>query len=255
MQRRFLAHFVMGATSVWADEPAVRYELRHTRDRYTVRTSTRWPIPGAVAHTLYLDAASMSLTPQPNSVDRTVSYSATPRRRRGDRVSFTHRFAEDTEITGSMALTVWMSTDRGTDLDVFVVVRKRDASGQLVGFCGYNGYPNDGVAKGWLRASHRELDPSRSRPERPFHTQRTVQRVEPRQPTGLTVEIWPSGTYFEAGSELIVEIVGHDADRYPVLRHASANSGTHTVHTGGPTPSALVAPLLPNSNQSAPRGK
>ena len=255
LQARFLDHFLTGATSEWENEPAVRYELRHTRDRYTVRTSPRWPIPGAIGHTLYLDATSMSLTPQPNSVDSAVSYSATPRGRRADRVRFTHRFADDTEITGSMALTVWMSTTQGTDLDVFVALRKRDASGQLVPFYGYNGYPNDGVAKGWLRASHRELDPARGRPERPFHTHRAVQPVEPGQPIEMTVEIWPSSTYFEAGSELVVEIVGHDADRYPVLRHVSANRGTHTVHTGGPTPSALVVPLLANSNRSAPHRK
>jgi predicted acyl esterase len=255
LQRRFLDHFVKDVTSVWDDEPAVRYEVRHNRDRYTVHTSTRWPIPEAVPHTLYLDAASMSLTPQPNPVGHAVSYSAAARPHRADRVAFTHRFAEDSEITGSMALSVWMSTNQGTDLDVFVVVRKRDASGQSVPFYGYNGYRNDGVAKGWLRASHRELDPSRGRPERPFHTHRAVQRVEARQPTELTVEIWPSSTYFEAGSELIIEIVGHDADRYPVLRHVSANRGTHTVHTGGLTPSALVAPLLPNSNRSRPQRK
>jgi predicted acyl esterase len=243
LQRRFLDCFVKGARAVWDDEPAVRYEVRHTRDHYTVRTSKHWPIAEALAHTLYLDAASMSLTPQPNSVDRTVSYSAIPRRRHADRVRFNHRFAQDTEITGSMALTVWMSADQGTDLDVFVVIRKRDANWQLVPFYGYNGYPNDGVAKGWLRASHRELDPSRGRPERPFHTHRTVQPVEPRQPIELTVEIWPSSTYFETGSELIVEIVGHDADRYPVLRHVSADRGTHTVHTGDLTPSAFVATL------------
>jgi len=248
LQRRFLDHFVKGVNSGWDSEPAVRYELRHTRDRCTVRTATRWPIPTAVARTLYLDAATMSLTPQSDSVDRAVSYSATARRRRADRVAFAHRFAEDTEITGSMALTLWMSTSQGADLDVFVAVRKRDASGQLVPFYGYNGYAKDGVAKGWLRVSHRELDPARSRPERPFHSHRIVQPVEPGEPVELTVEIWPSSTYFEAGSELVAEIVGHDADRYPVLRHDSANRGTHTVHTGGPTPSALVAPLIPASN-------
>jgi hypothetical protein len=75
----------------------------------------------------------MSVTPygKDNTPDRIgmlamrlVSYSATPRRPRADRVSFTHRFAEDTEITGSMALTVWMSTDQGTELDVLRPVRK-----------------------------------------------------------------------------------------------------------------------------------
>jgi uncharacterized protein len=253
MQRRFLEHFLKGATSRWQDAPSVRYEVRHTRDRHTVRTATRWPIPEATPRTLYLDAASMSLTPHPVSVDRAVSYSATRRRRRADRVGFTHRFTEDTEITGSMALTVWMSTDQGTDIDMFIVLRKRDTSGQLVPFYGYNGYPNDGVAKGWLRASHRALDPTRSIPERPFHTHHAAQPVEPGTPVEMTVEIWPSSSYFETGSELIVEIVGHDADHYPVLRHDSANRGTHTVHTGGLTPSALVAPLLPATRRTRRR--
>src|SRR5262249_16299825 len=220
--------------------------LRDTRTRYTVRTASRWPLPHATLQTLYLDAASMTLTPQPNTLAHTASYSAVPRRRHPDRVRFTHRFAEDPEITGGMALTVWISTDEGTDLDVFVVVRKRDPAGAVVPFFGYNGYVNDGVAKGWLRGSHRELDETRSRPERPFHPHGTIKPVEPGEPTQMTVEIWPSSTYFEAGSELVVEIVGHDADRYTVLRHKAAmNRGTHTIHTGGATPSALVVPLMP----------
>src|SRR5262249_17050194 len=160
-------------------------------------------------------AASMRLTPQPKILAHKASYSAVPRRRHSDRVRFTHRFTEDTEITGSMALTVWVSTDTGTDVDVFVVVRKRDPAGAVVPFYGYNGYVNDGVAKGWLRGSHRELDETRSRPERPSHAHRTVEPIEPGDPTQMTVEIWPSSTYFEARSELVVEIVGHDADRYP----------------------------------------
>jgi hypothetical protein len=196
--------------------------------------------------TLYLDAASMTLTSQPNTLAHSASYSAVPHRRHSDRVRFTHRFTEDTEITGSMALTIWISTDEATDLDVFVAVRKRNPAGAVVPFYGYNGYVNDGVAKGWLRGSHRELDETRSRPERPFHAHRTIEPIQPGEPTQMTVEIWPSSTHFEAGSELVVEIVGHDADRYPVLRHkATVNRGTHTIHTGGATPSALVMPLIP----------
>ena len=246
LQRRFLDHFLKGASADWADEPAVRYERRHTRTRYTVRTSTHWPLPHATLQTLYLDAASMTLTPQPNALAQKASYSAVPRRRHPDRVTFTHRFTEDIEITGSMALTVWISTDEGTDLDVFVVVRKRDPAGAMVPFYGYNGYINDGAAKGWLRGSHRELDDTRSRPERPFHAHRAIEPIEPGELTQITVEIWPSSTYFEAGSELVVEVVAHDADLYPVLRHkAAVNRGTHTIHTGAATPSALVVPLIP----------
>jgi putative CocE/NonD family hydrolase len=246
LQRRFLDHFLKAVSVDWPDEPAVRYELRHTRTRYRVRTSTHWPLPHATLQTLYLDATSMSLTLQPNTLAATASYTAMPRRRHPDRVTFTRRFTEDTEITGSMALTVWISTDEGIDLDLFVAVRKRDPAGVVVPFYGFNGYANDGLAKGWLRGSHRELDATRSRPERPFHTHRTVEPVNPGEPTEMTIEIWPSSTHFEAGSQLVIEVVGHDADRYPVFRHkASINRGTHTIHTGAATPSALVAPFIP----------
>jgi predicted acyl esterase len=245
LQRRFLDHFLKGASDDWADEPAVRYELRHTRTCYTVRTSRHWPLAHATLQTLYLDAASLTLDAQPNTVAHTASYSAVPRRRHPDRLRFTRRFTEGTEITGSMALTVWISTDEGTDLDVFVVVRKRNRAGAVVPFYGYNGYANDAVAKGWLRGSHRELDETRSRPERPFRAHRMVQPLNTGEPTRMTLEIWPSSTHFEAGSELVVEIVGHDADRYPVLRHkASINRRNHTIHTGGTTPSAVVVPTI-----------
>jgi putative CocE/NonD family hydrolase len=241
LQRRFLDHFLKGEAGDWEAEPAVRYHVRHTREDYTVRTSTTWPLPRARPRTLYLDAESMTLGPQPASAAAAISYAPLARRGRSDRARFSHRFAEDTEITGSMALTAWASVELGTDLDLFVVVRKRDRTGALVPFIGYNAFPKDGAAKGWLRASHREIGPARSRPERPFHTHRAALPVTPGQPTELVVEIWPSSTLFEAGSELVVEIGGSDADRYPALRHKdTVNRGPHTIHTGPATQSALT---------------
>jgi hypothetical protein len=54
-------------------------------------------------------------------------------------------------------------------------------------------------------------------------------------------------------TELVIEIVGHDAARYPVLSHKTAiNRGTHTIHTGGATPSLLAVPLIPKLAQSTP---
>lgn len=245
LQRRFLDHFLKPTHDDWASQPLIRYELRHTRDRYTVRTATHWPLGHAAPQRWFLDAASMTLTPQRGTAARAVSYSAVPSRRQADRVRFTHRFGQATEITGSMALSLWISTDASNDLDVFVVVRKRDPAGALVGFYGYNGYAKDSVAKGWLRGSHRELDATRSRPERPFQTHREAQPISPGEPIEMSIEIWPSSTHFEAGSELVVEITGHDADRYPVLRHnVSVNRGIHTIHTGATTPSALVLPVV-----------
>ena len=246
LQRQFLDHFLKGSANGFQSRPTVTYQVRRSREAYQTRTATDWPPPSRQHRTLYLDAASMSLIAHSPTHQSSTTYASSRRRRRTDRARFAHTFAADTEIVGSMSLSVWMSTDGADDADVFVVIRKRDAAGALVGFYGYNGYRHDAAAKGWLRASHRELDPVRSRPNRPFQAHARTIPVQRGVSTRLDIEIWPSATLFEAGSELIVEILGHDADRYPALRHGdTVNSGAHTIHTGPLTPSALVFNALP----------
>jgi predicted acyl esterase len=143
-----------------------------------------------------------------------------------------------------MRLKLWVSTSEGDDLDLFIVLRKLDPTGKEVFFSGYNGYERDGLAKGWLRASHRELDPSRSTPLRPWHSHTHIQKLRSGDIVPLEIEIWPSATLFEAASSLLVTIQGHDAARYPAFRHGKlVNRGLHTLFTGGPYDSCLVVPL------------
>src|SRR5438067_6928146 len=96
----------------------------------------------------------------------------------------------------------------------------KDALPDRLGFFyGYNGFANDGVAKGWLRVSHRALDPERSRPGRPWHTHRQRQPVQPDEVVPVEIEVLASSTHFEAGTRLCVEVLGHDAARYPAFKH------------------------------------
>jgi predicted acyl esterase len=64
----------------------------------------------------------------------------------------------------------------------------------------------------------------------------------------VDVEIWPSGTRFEAGDALRLIIRGTDV--YPgaaLWRHIDTrNSGAHIVHTGGDFDSYLVVPTIPS---------
>ena len=71
-----------------------------------------------------------------------------------------------------MRLKLWVSTLDAEDFDLFVTLHKLDKAAHEVYFSGYNCYARDCVAKGWLRASHRELDPALSTPLRPWHTHR-----------------------------------------------------------------------------------
>ena len=144
-----------------------------------------------------------------------------------------------------MTLSLWVSTSEGDDMDLFVLLRKFDATGKEVFFYGYNGFAHDGVAKGWLRVSHRALDPERSRPGRPWHTHRQRQPVQPDEVVPVEIEVLASSTHFEAGTRLCVEVLGHDAARYPAFSHGrSVNRGTHSIHTGGRYPSALLTPFV-----------
>jgi len=61
----------------------------------------------------------------------------------------------------------------------------------------------------------------------------------------VEIEVWASSTCFGAGTRLYVEVLGHDAARYPAFKHGrSVNRGTHAIHTGGRYPSALLTPFV-----------
>ena len=159
-QKSFLDHFLKGAANGWPETPRVRIEARKSYYRHDVRFEDRWP-PDVRAVPLYLDAAG-SLCGAAGEAEASVRYDAA-----SGRADFSFTFAEAAELTGNAKLRLWVGTD-GDDLDLFVVLRKFDTEGREVPFCGYNGWEKDAVAKGWLRVSHRALDPALSRPSGPI---------------------------------------------------------------------------------------
>jgi uncharacterized protein len=240
-QKRFLDHFLKDTDNGMDQVPAVRLEIRKGFYQHQVRSEQSWPIASVQPTLLYLCANTASLQAQPASFEGKLQYRSTSRH---GRAVFSCRFERAMELVGSMRLKLWVSTSEGEDLDLFVVLKKLDATGAEVFFSGFNGYERDGVAKGWLRVSHRELDPLRSRPLRPWHIHRRVQKLRPSEIVPVEIEIWPSATQFEAGSSLQLSIQGHDAAKYPAFRHRRlVNHRLHTVFTGGQHDSYLAVPL------------
>ena len=75
--------------------------------------------------------------------------------------------------------------------------------------------------------------------------------LTPGEPTRLDIEVWPSGTRFEAREKLLLVVQGGDVMRYPehltYARHAdTVNVGRQVVHTGGRFASHLLVPVLPS---------
>lgn len=254
-QRVFFDTFLKGEDRGIDQWPAVRAEIRDDGDvaHSEWRELETWPLPES-PHPLYLDAADGSLRDGADGslrdgvpdADATVELAATSGSAR-----FVHTFDTDTDVVGPMALTLWLSTDGAEDADVFVVVGKLDAEGQEVHFP-FNALFSDGpVALGWLRASHRALDPERSSALVPRHPHTAEEPLEPGVPTRLDIEIWASGTRFHAGEALTVTVQGHDyikrapAEGVPplqILHEDLRNAGTWTLHTGPAHPSVLRIP-------------
>jgi predicted acyl esterase len=115
---------------------------------------------------------------------------------------------EELEITGPVAAKLWLSSDT-TDADAFLALRMFDPAGKEVSFIGSND-PRTPVALGWLRASHRKLDPKRSLPYRPWHTHDELQSLTPGKAVELDIEIWPTSIVLPPGYRLALTVRGKD---------------------------------------------
>lgn len=249
--RQFFDHFLKGTgpgPNAW---PKVRLEVRERAYVGTFRNENEWPLARTDYRSLHLDAASGRLIDTVPVTESQVSYVADDK---ASSVRFDHVFADGAELTGTMALRLWVETDRSDDADLFVAIQKLGADGEAVPFCWYSLYDTGPIALGWLRASHRALDPEKSRPEQPFHTHLKEEMLTPGQPVPVDIEIWASSTHFAPGEGLRVVVKGSDiyntvVPGLPMLLHEETrNRGNHTIRTGGRYDSRLLVPVIPDRN-------
>ncbi|MCI5043396.1 MAG: CocE/NonD family hydrolase, partial [Aquisalinus sp.] len=240
-QRDFFDYFLKGLDNDFDKRPAVRLEVRENLSEYQVRFETDWPIPDTVYTKFYLDAASGALSASPSTEPGIAQYDAMT-----EHVTFTHRFTQDTELSGNMKLKLWVSISQGEDMDLFVGIEKLTATGEVVPFYAKTGYTKGPVAMGWLRASQRALDEEKSTPWQPVLSHEAQQPLLPGEIVPVEIEILPSSTLFRAGETLQLTIQGDDLFEHPALAHEySVNEGVHTIHIGSTYDSHLLVPVIP----------
>jgi len=150
-------------------------------------------------------------------------------------------------VVGPMRLRLPVSTS-GDDLTLFVGVRKY-SQGREVTFEGSYGFTEDIVTRGWLRASHRAVDPTREMTWEAVHPFTTPQPLEPGQPVDLDLTLLPSATRFAAGDELVLELRDHYFFPAPPLLgqfpavYARSHGRTWHLHTGGLHSASLTIPV------------
>jgi hypothetical protein len=261
LQLRFFDHFLKGEDSGWSEQPPVQLNIRHPGERFELRAEQEWPLARTDWSKLHLHPGD-TLSWDAPAQDAEVAYEAT-----GDGVTLSLPPMETaTEITGPLAAKLWVSSSTD-DADLFLVLRVFDPDGEEVVFHGAVD-PHTPIGQGWLRASHRKLDPGLTRPYRPYHTHDEVRKLTPGDVYELDIEIWPTCIVVPEGHRLALTVRGRDYE-YPGPgarlsnfknelkgcgpflhddprdRPAETFENVVTIHVGPGTPSHLLVPVIP----------
>jgi putative CocE/NonD family hydrolase len=275
-QLRFFDHWLKGIDTGIMDEPPVKLMIRTGGDlkSYKFRFENEWPLARTQWTRLYLEVTASGqnadgtpegrLLPAAPAEARSVTYQASPPSHAGvsssapshaagsvarTGVSFlTGPLQEDTEVTGPLVLVVWVASS-SEDMDIFVTLRNIGPDGRDVWEEGQQGGGDYiPVTKGWLRVSHRKLDPERSLPYRPYHAHDERLWLEPGEAVECQVEIWPTSMVFRKGHRIQLDVQPRDGVGASAYRHyhADYNIGArNTIHAGGDKRSYLLLPIIP----------
>jgi uncharacterized protein len=154
LQRRFFDCFLKGIDNGWLAEPSVQLHIRRPGERFALRKEQQWLLARIRWPGLYLDAASRQLRWEPRRAGR----AHLRRARRG--VTFcSGPLAAETEITGPLAATLYVSTST-TDADLFVTLRAFLPGGNGSSSTPPATPPCTTLAQGCLRLSHRRTGPA-----------------------------------------------------------------------------------------------
>jgi len=242
--RRFFDRYLKGIENGWEKTPRVRLSVLDPGGIDQVnRPENEFPLRRTQYKSLYLDAATGTLSPNPVPGKFEIRYKADDGQ--GQAV-FSITFSEETDLIGYMKLHLWVEASGSNDMDLFVLVQKLDEQGNVLSPLVWN-RPTP-VPAGRLRVSHRELDESRSTPSEPFHPHRREQLLIPGQIVPVDIGLWPTGMLWHKGQQLRILVAGYDPvpPLLPMMAQpATRNKGEHIIHTGGKFDSHLLIPKIP----------
>jgi len=265
LQKKFFDYFLKGEKNGWDKQPRVSLNIRHPGEKFAPRGENEWPLARTQWTKYYLHADGHGLSTRKPEGETTIVYETS-----GDGVTFlTAPLKEEIEITGPVAAKLRVSSDT-TDADLFLVLRVFDPAGKELVFLGSND-PRTPIGLGWLRASHRKLDPEKTLPYRPYHTHDEEQPLTPGVAVELDVEIWPTCIVVPPGYRIGLSVRGKDYEfdgppmeiphapypmrgvgpfthQHPEDRPPAIFGGKNTLHFGGgdKAPHVLL-PVIPKA--------
>jgi predicted acyl esterase len=240
--KRFFDRYLKDIHNGWELTPRVRLEVEDALEfnYQDNRPEQAFPLKRTEYKKLFLDASQNALSWQALPQESSADYDA-----QTGLVNFDIKFDEDTEITGYMALRLWVEAKGHNEMDLFVNIQKLSTKGEWLPVS-VLGEPHPG-AWGKMRVSRRALDEKTSKPYLPVQAHLKDEKLSPGEIVPADIAIVPSSRFWHKGQSLRVQIAGRYIREgwFEPLTWETDNKGTHVIHTGGKYDSHLLIPYIP----------
>jgi predicted acyl esterase len=264
---RWHDHWLKGIDTGVMNEPAVQYWVMGANEW---RSGSDWPLPETQWTKFYLNSwerltvapftpasaddelppdAFVQMPPSQTNVVQKLRYLSEP-------------LPADVLVVGPAVLNLFAEIDQD-DTNWIIVLKDigPDVSVRTVRE-GERELPNNlferELTRGWLKASHRAIDPVRSKPWRPWHplTREAQTKVVPGEINEYAIEVLATANLFRRGHRICVEIasadmptgVGGATNAEYVPNHVvSSRTTLHKIYHDARRPSHLLLPVVPQT--------
>jgi uncharacterized protein len=246
-------------------EPSVRYWVMGAN---SWRSGADWPLPETKWTKLYL-ASWERLTAEPYAVSSVDSYippdtfvqmPPTQTNRISKLRFLTDPLSQDTLIAGPAVLNLFAAIDQ-EDTNWIIILKDvgpdpwvrtaREGEREIP-----DDLPERELTRGWLKASNRALDPSRTKYWKPWHrlTRKARQKVMPGEIEEYAIEIFATANLFRRGHRICVEISSLDLSsgvqgatdvEYIPYHVCSSKTVVHKIYHDAAHPSHVLLPVIP----------
>lgn len=258
----YFDRYLKGIDNGWENTPKVRMAVLRFGETESISNLVveDFPLPNTEYQQRFLSQDNQLTETRPLSPS-SVSYNSEDPK---SIIKFVHKFSARTRMIGIPKAVLHVSCDSHDDMDIFVILKKLSSTGEPL-LClnvPWAGVPVKSIEEipsdirtevilytgptGVLRASHREIDESKSMHQNwPFHPHTREQKIPPGEIVRLEIGIWATGIEYEAGESISLEIGGF----YPAISNFGTsehlrNKGQHQVHFGGEYDSHVVLPFV-----------
>jgi putative CocE/NonD family hydrolase len=270
---RWYDHWLKGVDNGIMDEPPVRYWLMGANEW---KTAADWPLPGTQWFKFYLDDWQRLTTNPPCPADQTGTAAGEPdvftqmplkKTAKVERLRYmTNPLAQDLTVVGPISLTLHAEIDK-TDTNWIVILK--DVGPDVSVVTAREGertvpadLPERELTRGWLKASYRAIDPTRSKPGEPFHklTRDSIRPVKPGEIVEYQIQILATANQFKAGHRICIEITSMDVPtgtgamtnvEYIPYHVCRSETVTHSIYHNARQPSHLLLPIVPDQTSVA----